>query len=77
MGMIFTEPLRLVYILCCDFRCEFPLLMYVNEYTIYECSDAGTYTQNINNLFTRSHPSEGENRTINCKCKREFKVPMS
>ena len=32
----------------------------------YECSDEGTYTQNINNLSIRSHPLEEENRT---KCK--------
>ena len=36
----------------------------------------GTYTQSIHNLFTRSHPSEEENRTRNrsknCKCKRAF-----
>jgi hypothetical protein len=44
-------------------------------------SDEGTsvnilYTQNIYNLFTRSHPSEDENRTRhrsrNCNCKQGF-----
>jgi hypothetical protein len=41
--------------------------------------DEGTYTQNIHNLFTRSHPSEEKNRTRsrtkNCKCKWAFIQP--
>jgi hypothetical protein len=48
--------------------------MYVNEWMSYECSDEGTYTQIIHNTSTRSHVSEGENRTRNrsknCQCKR-------
>jgi hypothetical protein len=50
--------------------------MDVNEWISYECSDEGTCTPNIHNSSTRSHPSEGENRTRNrsksCKCKRAF-----
>jgi hypothetical protein len=45
--------------------CDFLLLMYVNEWMSYECSNQGTYrvhTQNIHNYFTRSHASE-EDRT--------------
>jgi hypothetical protein len=47
----------------------------VNEWISYECSDeaAGTCTPNIRNSSTRSHASEGENRTRirskNCKSK--------
>jgi hypothetical protein len=33
--------------------CDFLLLMYVNEWMNYECSDEGTYTQNIHNYPTR------------------------
>ena len=59
-------PLRPVYTcnFCCDFRCDF-LLMDVNEWMSYECSDEGTYTQNIHNSSTRSYTSEEENRTWN------------
>ena len=39
--------------------------------------DEGAYTQRIHNRFTRSHPSEEENRTRNrgknCKCKRALR----
>jgi hypothetical protein len=35
------------------FACYFLLLMYVNELMSYECSDEGTYTQNIRNSSTR------------------------
>ena len=45
--------------------------MYVNEYE-------GAHTQSIHNLSTRSHPSEGENRTRNrsknCKCERAYRA---
>ena len=57
----------------CSRRCDFLLLMDVNEWMSYECSDEGTYTQNVRNSSTRSHPSEEENRTRNLskngKCK--------
>jgi hypothetical protein len=60
---------------CCDFRCDF-LLLDVNEWMSYECSDEGAYTQNIRNSFTCSHASDKENRTRNrdknYKCKRAF-----
>ena len=39
--------------------------MDVNEWISYEFSDEGACTPNIHNLFTRSHQSEGENRTRN------------
>jgi hypothetical protein len=52
------------------FTCDFLLLMDVNEWISYECSDEGTCTPNIRNSSTRSHASEGENRTRN----RTFKV---
>ena len=39
--------------------------MYVNEWMSQEYFDEGTDTQSIHNLFTRSHPSEEENRTTN------------
>ena len=45
-----------------NFRRDFLLLMDVNEWTSYECSDEGTYTQNSDNPSTRSHPSAVENR---------------
>ena len=58
---------------CRDFRCDFLLLMDVNKWISYECSDEGTCTLNIRNSSTRSHASEGEyrtrNRSKNCKCK--------
>jgi hypothetical protein len=34
--------------------------MDVNEWMSYECSDEGTYTQNIRNSSTHSHASEEE-----------------
>ena len=54
----------------CDFRCDIFLLMHVNEWMRYECSDEGAYTQNINNSSTGSHRSEEENRprTRSKKC---------
>jgi hypothetical protein len=39
--------------------------MDVKEWMSYECSDEGTYAENIYNSSTRSHPPEGENRTRN------------
>jgi hypothetical protein len=42
--------------------------MNVNEWMSYECSDEGTYTQNIKGSSTRSHASEEENRTRNFNC---------
>ena len=66
--------LRLVYTcnICCDFRCDFLLLMDVNEWISYECSDEGTCTPNICTSSTRSHASEGEycsrNHSKKCKC---------
>jgi hypothetical protein len=57
-------------------RCDFLLLMHVNEWITYECSDAGTCTPNIHNSSTRSHASEGgncsRNRSKNYKCKRDL-----
>ena len=44
---------------CCDFSCDFLLLMYVNEWLSYECSDEVAYAQNVT---THSRASE-ENRT--------------
>ena len=45
---------------------------------LYECSDEGTCTLNIRNSSTRSHASEGENRTRNrsknCKCKQALRI---
>ena len=48
-----------------DFWCDFLLPMHVNEWISYECSDEDTQTQIIRNSSTRSHASEGENRTRN------------
>jgi hypothetical protein len=42
--------------------------MDVNEWISYEYSDEGTYTPNIRNSSTRSHLSEEENRSRDCKC---------
>ena len=53
--------LRPVY--TCTFCCDSLLLMYVNEWISYECLDEGTCTPYIRNSSTRSHPSEGGNRT--------------
>jgi hypothetical protein len=39
--------------------------MDVNEWMSYEPSDEGTYTQNVHNSSTHSHPSEEENCTRN------------
>jgi hypothetical protein len=39
--------------------------------------DDGTYTQSIHNLFTRSHPSEEENRSKNWKCKRALILKLT
>jgi hypothetical protein len=46
-----------------QFCCGFLLLMYVNEWMSYECSDEGTCIQNIHNPSTRPQASEEENRT--------------
>jgi hypothetical protein len=52
--------------------------MDVNEWMSYEPSDEGTSTQNIHQSSTRSHASEEENRSENCKCKWVFRnVPDS
>ena len=45
---------------CCDFRCDFLLLMYVNEWMSCEYFDEGMSNRN---LVTRSHPSEEEDCT--------------
>jgi hypothetical protein len=42
----------------CNFKCDFLLLIDVNEWTSYECSDEGTCTPNICNSSTRSHQKE-------------------
>ena len=67
----------------CDFRCDYLLLMDVNDWMSCECSDEDTpygvhilRSQNIHYSYTRSHPSEKEyrifrNRTENCKCVNE------
>ena len=67
----------------CDFRCDYLLLMDVNDWMCCECSDEDTpygvhilRSQNIHYSSTRSHPSEKEyrifrNRTENCKCVNE------
>jgi hypothetical protein len=48
---------------CCDFYCNFLLVMHVNERMSYECSEYMYPHLNIHNLSTRSHASEEENRT--------------
>ena len=45
--------------------------MDVNEWMNYECSDEGTYTQNIRNSSIRLHPSEEENRTMEIAAKMQ------
>jgi hypothetical protein len=47
----------------CNFCSDFLLLMDVNEWMSYKCSDESTHTQNINNSSTLSHASEEENHT--------------
>jgi hypothetical protein len=37
---------------CCDCRCDFLLLMYVNEWMSWACLDEGTCTPSIHNLLT-------------------------
>ena len=39
---------------------DFLLLMDVNKWMSYECSDESTYTQNSHNLSPRSHGLEEE-----------------
>ena len=52
--------------------------MDVNEWMSYEPSDEGSHTQNIHQSSTRSHASEEENHSENCKCKQVFRnVPDS
>ena len=53
------------YNFCCGFTCDFLLLVDVNEWMNYECSDKGLYTQNIHTSSTRSHPPEEGNTTRN------------
>jgi hypothetical protein len=79
VNLIHFSVLRLVNTcnFCWDFRCDFLLLMDVNEWMSYECSDEGSCTQNIHNPSTRSHASEEENRNKNCKCKQAFTVDLS
>ena len=52
------DPEFTLAIFCCDFRCDFLLLMYVNEWMSWECLDEVTYTQSIHNLFTRGQKLE-------------------
>ena len=47
MKLFFT--VRPIY--TCNFSCDILLLMDVNEWMYYECSDEGTYTQNIKRQF--------------------------
>ena len=48
--------------------------MDVNEWMSCEYSDTVHIpAQNIHNSFTRSHPSEEEKRSKNCKCKRALR----
>ena len=51
MKLFFT--VRPIY--TCNFSCDFLLLMDVNEWIYYECSDEGTYTQNIKRQFFQCH----------------------
>ena len=48
---------------CCDFWCDFLLLMDVNEWISSEYSENMYPRLNIHNSFTRSHQSEEGNRT--------------
>jgi hypothetical protein len=65
-------------------KCDFLLLMDVNEYMSYECSEYMyqwyVLHLNIRNFSTHSHSSEEENRTYNrsknCKCKRALKLQL-
>ena len=64
--MFSCKPLRLVDTcnFCCDLRCDFLLLIDVNEWIRYVYSDEGTCTPNIHNSSARSHASERENRSM-------------
>ena len=60
-----VELYMLVYTrnFCCDFRCEFLLLMDVNEWMSYECSHEVIYVMHSQLTYTRSHAPKEENRT--------------
>ena len=47
------------------FCCDFLLLTDVNEWINNECAECAFPRLNIRDWFTRSHPSNGENRTRN------------
>jgi hypothetical protein len=44
------KPVHTLYF-CCDFRCDFLLLMDVNEWMSYECLDEGTSVRHILRAF--------------------------
>ena len=75
-SMVRFKPRLHLYNFCYDFRCDFLLVMDVNEWMRYECSDESTCTQNIGNSSARSDPSEEENRTRNRSkiCKQSFTI---
>jgi hypothetical protein len=55
----------------CNFCWDFLLLIDVNEWMSYECSDKRTYSQNIHNSSTHSHAPEEETR--NSSKNRKYK----
>ena len=53
-------------LICCNFRCDLLLLMDVNEWMSYKCSDEVHMLKTfITDLLVHICASEGENRTKN------------
>jgi hypothetical protein len=48
---------------CCDFKCDFLLMMDVNEWMSYQCSEYMYPHLNIRNSSTRSYSLKDKNRT--------------
>ncbi len=77
-SILLDQCLRPVYNynFCCDFQCDFHPLIDVNEWINDECAECMLRHLNICDWFTRSHPSNGENRTRNrsecSKCNQSF-----
>ena len=62
LNVNYIHLLRLVYTcnFCGDFRCNFLLLIDVNEWISYECSDKGTCAPNIRNSSILVHMHQKE-----------------
>jgi hypothetical protein len=75
-----TEKIRMekCNLICCNFRCDLLLLMDVNEWMGYKCSDEvhmlKTFITDLLVHICASGENRTRNRSENCKCKGGFPV---